>query len=335
MLFKLIAFEISLRPGSLKDHETRLREWWVVLVTNDSSKLRLQSLRGRTSLADSIRNTSRKVIGFRPTCCLCIDTHCIFSTTGTGKTSSFVVPRHEGFDLGLKTRGGLELTLCIVGLEDGAIIYLDSDETGREVSVGSKPFLRAPSLMGEDSFNQEHVRNSIANCLVDQVSEALQTFNRPLLGRRLGLCALDGLEGGFGKGDRAVAICLKVDTNIKTQGGMVKVLYSGVGADRWELQHLLDIIRAGTVRIRSLDHTNLEILRNPSVSSQVANEGSRQRGNAITIEESKTVALVHEVIDKTISIAVQGCTTVEGGSLRRWRGPLLCLDKIGTTLDYR
>ena len=126
--------------------------------------------------------------------------------------------------------------------------------------------------MGKNSFNQEHVRDSVTDRLVDQVSETLKTFDRALLGRGLRLSALDDLQGVLRESNGTMAIGFEVNTNVEAHGGMVEMLNTSVGADRLKLQHLLNVIRAGAVGVSSLDDTNLKVLRNSSASGQIANE---------------------------------------------------------------
>lgn len=292
----------------------------------------LQDFLDRPSLTNRIGNTGGQVVRFRPAGCLCIDTDRVFGTTCTSETPSLVVPRHEGLDLGLEARRRLKLTLRIISFEDGAISNLNTYETGGKVCVSSKPFLGAPRLVGEDSFNQEHVRDSITDRLVDQVSETLQTFNRALLGRGLRLGALNGLQGVLRESNGTMAVGFKVNANVEAHGGMVKMFNTGVGTDGLKLQHFFNVIRAGAIRVGGLNDTNLEVLRNTSTSGQIANEGGGQSGNAITVKEAEDVALINKIVDQTVRVTVQGGATVESRGLRRWRSTLFGLHKIGTAL---
>lgn len=112
-----------------------------------------------------------------------------------------------------------------------------------------------------------------------------------------------------------MAVGLEVDTNVESQGSVVEMLHTSVGANDRQLQHLLDVVGASTVGVSGLDDTDLQLLRNTSIAGEVADERGRESGDAIAVKEAEDVALVNKVIDQTVSIAVQGGASVERGSL--------------------
>lgn len=80
-----------------------------------------------------------------------------------------------------------------------------------------------------------------------------------LLRGRLGLGVLNDLQGILGECHCAVAVGLKVDTDVEAQSGVVEMLDTGVGADDGELQDLFDVICAGAVGVGGLDDTDLQL----------------------------------------------------------------------------
>jgi hypothetical protein len=54
-----------------------------------------------------------------------------------------------------------------------------------------------------------------------------------------------------------------------------------------------------------LNDSDLELRCDSGAAGKVANEGSSQSGDAVTVEESENVALVAEVVDQTVGITVQ------------------------------
>lgn len=191
----------------------------------------------------------------------------------------------------------------------------DTNETGGQVGVSSEPLLGGPALVSEDSLDEKHIGESITNSLVDEVGKSLEALQRVLLSRRLGLGVLDDLQSVLRESDGAVAVGLKVDTDVEPQGGVVEMLHTSVGANDGELEDLLDVVGASTVGIGGLNDTNLQLLRNTSIASEIADERGRKSSDAVAIQEAEDVALVNEVVDQTVSIAVQGGASVEGSGL--------------------
>ena len=191
----------------------------------------------------------------------------------------------------------------------------DTHETGRQIGVGSEPLLGGPALVSEDSLDEKHIGESIANSLVYEVGKSLEALQSVLLSRRLGLGVLDDLQRVLRESHSAVAVGLKVDTNVEPQGSVVEMLHTSVGANDGQLQDLLNVVGAGTVGVSSLDNTDLQLLRNTSIAGEVADERGRKSGDAIAVKKAEDVALVNKVIDQTVSIAVQGGASVERGSL--------------------
>lgn len=161
---------------------------------------------------------------------------------------------------------------------------LYADKARGQVSVGSEPLLEGPALVSENGLDEEHVGQSITNSLVDEVDQSLEALQGMLLSRRLGLGVLDDLQGVLRECDGTVAVGLEVDTDIEPQGSVVQVLHTSVSANDWEFKHLLDVVGAGTVGIGGLNNTNLQLLRNTGIASEIANERGRQSGDTVTIQ---------------------------------------------------
>lgn len=248
-------------------------------------------------LANSVGDTGSQVVRFGPAGSLSIDTDSIFSTTGTSEAAALVVPGLQRLDLGLKTSGRLQLALGIVRLEDRAVVNLDPHKAGGQISVGTQPLFEGPALVGEDSLDKEHIGQGVSDSLVDQVGQSLKALQRALLSRGLRLGVLDDLECILREGDGAVSVSLEVDADIEAQGGVMKVLHTGVGADDGKFKHLFDVVGARAVGVGGLDDTDLELLGNASAASKVANERRSESGDAVTVEEAENVALIDEVVD--------------------------------------
>jgi hypothetical protein len=187
--------------------------------------------------------------------------------------------------------------------------------------------------VGKDGLDKEHIGESITDSLVDQISQSLEALQGVLLGRRLGLGILDSLHSILREGHGAVAVSFKVDTDVKAESGVVKVLHTGVGADDGKLEHLFNVVRAGTVGVGGLDDANLELLGNASVASKVANERGGESGNTVTVQKAENVALVDKVVNQTVSITVQRSAAIKDASLGRGGSALLGLNVVGTTLE--
>lgn len=287
---------------------------------------------GRTGLTNGIGHAGSKIVSLRSAGGFGVDTNGILRATCASKASALVVTRLQRFNLRLESRRGFKLALRIVGLEDGTVRNLDPHKTRGQIGVSGQPLLRAPALMGKDGLDKKHVRESVTDSLVDQISKGLQALEGTLLGRRLRLSALDGLQSVFGEGNGSVSIGFEVDTDIKAQSGVMEMLDASVGANGGEFENLLNVVRASSVSISSLDDANLELLGNSGIAGQVTDERSSKRGNAITVKEAERVALVSVIVDETVGIAIQRCAAVENSRLGRGRGALLGLDIVGSAL---
>jgi hypothetical protein len=135
--------------------------------------------------------------------------------------------------------------------------------------------------------------------------------------------------------DGTVAVGLEVDTDVVLGGGlMVEMLHTRGGNGDWETERLLDECGGGAVGVRGLNDTNLEVAETSGLG-EVGEEGSRKRGNLVTIEKVKGSVLGGIVVDNTISITVKGGITTEWDDVQPWRELLLSLDKIGSALNRR
>ena len=283
---------------------------------------RCQSL-STASLTDGVSNAGGQVIRLRAASSLRVDANGILSATGTGKATALVVAGLERLNGTLQTGRGLELALGIVGLENRAVVDLDTHKTGRQVGVGSQPLLGGPALVGKDSLDKKHVGQGITNGLVNQVGESLEAFKSVLLCGRLRLGVLDDLQGVFGESDGTMAVGLEVHTDIEAQGCVVEMLHTGVGADDRELEDLLNVVCAGPVGVGGLNDTDLKLGGNSGVAGKVADERGGEGSDAVSVKETEDVALVLEVVDQTIGITVERRTAVQGASLGRRRSTCL------------
>jgi hypothetical protein len=280
----------------------------------------------------SVSHTGSKVISLGSASGLGVDTNSVLSTARASETTALVVARLQRLNLALEADGRLQLTLGVVGLEYGAVVDFDTHETGGQIGVCSEPLLGGPALVSEDSLDEKHIGESVTNSLVDEVGKSLETLQRVLLSGRLGFRVLNDLQSILRESDGTVTVGLEVDTDVESQSGVVEVLHTSVGANDGELEHLLDVVGTGTVGIGGLNDTNLQLLCNTSIAGKIANERGRESGDAITIQKAEDIALVNEVIDQAVRIAVQGGASIEGNGLGGGRGTLLGLDIVGTAL---
>lgn len=119
---------------------------------------------------------------------------------------------------------------------------------------------------------------------------------------RLGV--LDDFQCILREGDGAVAVGFKVDTDVEAKGGVVKVFYTGVGADDGKLEHFFNVVGTGAVGIGGLNNADFELLGNTGTTGEIANERGSQGGNAVTVQEAEDVAIIDEVVDKTVGVTV-------------------------------
>lgn len=94
-----------------------------------------------------------------------------------------------------------------------------------------------------------------------------------------------------------MSVRLEVNTDIVSHSSVVEVLYSGLCADGWKLQHFFDIVSASSVGIRSLDDADFELLRDSCISRQVTDERCGKRRDAVAVKEPEYVVLVEEIVD--------------------------------------
>ena len=94
-----------------------------------------------------------------------------------------------------------------------------------------------------------------------------------------------------------MAISLKVDADIESGSGVVKVLNARRGADDRQREDLVDVICACAVRVGGLHDADLEGGGEVGGAGQVAEEGGRERGDAVAVEEDEAVGGVGGVVD--------------------------------------
>lgn len=102
----------------------------------------------------------------------------------------------------------------------------------------------------------------------------------------------------------AVAVCFKINSAVELSRGVVEMLDTGRCADDGETESLGDVACRGTVGICGLDHTNPEVGQTDSLN-EVCDEGSGEGSNLVTIKEVEDAVSIIEVIDDSISIAVE------------------------------
>ena len=285
-----------------------------------------------SSLLDDSSHLLSKVISLTTRSSLSINADSILRTRSTSKRSSILELGNQGIDLGLDTLWLNKLALRISGLEEVTVADLNTHQAVWEVGVGKIPLSWSPGLVCENNLNKKHIRQSISNSLVDQVVEREEGIQSVLLCRRLWLLGANGADSLLGEDDGAVAVGLKVDTDVELGSGVVEPLDAGWGANGWETEGLGDVVGGGTVGIGSLDDTDLQVFCELGLACKVTDEGGRKSSDLVAVEETETVLWVLEVVDDSVGVTVEGATAVVWLGLERWWSTLLGLDEVCTAL---
>lgn len=130
-----------------------------------------------------------------------------------------------------------------------------------------------------------------------------------------------------------MTVCLEVDTDIETSSSVVQVLDTSGGADHVQTQVLLHVSGGGSVGVCRLDNTNVELLDQTGLASEVGDEGGGKCSYAVTVQQAEDVLLVLEVEDDTVGITVERTTAVQRACLGRRGCTLAGLDEVCSTLE--
>ena len=284
-------------------------------------------------LLHQLRDLVRELVGLRPRGRLGVDSARILGTARAREAAAARVLADALVNLVLQADGVCKAALGVRGAEGVLVRHLDADEAVGEVRVGERPVLESPALVREDHLDKEHVGKGVANRLVDEVTAGGKDVERVLLRWGLGLGFPEGAEGVRREDDGAVAVRLKVDTDVELERLVMEVLNARGGTDDGKLEVLLDVGGAGAVRICRLDDTDAELVLEIGRSDEVTDEGGRERGNAVTVEHEETSLGVDPVVNQTIGVSVKR-TAAKARSGAGSRGRLLpCLDEICTALS--
>lgn len=105
--------------------------------------------------------------------------------------------------------------------------------------------------MSEDDLNKEKIRERIADSLVDDLGQGEEVLDRVRLVGARRLSALEGLESLLREENSAVAVGLKVYSNVVAESSVVEVLDTGGGAGDGDVA-----LRLGDVK-EKMSHTCL------------------------------------------------------------------------------
>lgn len=110
--------------------------------------------------------------------CLGIHSHHILSPRRSHKSTATGIFPNQAVDLLLQTIGGHTDTLCVRCRNDIAILDQHLQLPVWQILVLIRPVTHVPSLVQQDRLHQQHVRNSITHCLIDQVDDPQELFSR-------------------------------------------------------------------------------------------------------------------------------------------------------------
>jgi hypothetical protein len=240
-----------------------------------------------------------------------VDTNCILSARSPRKCSTAISEVDVVVNSCLCTCWRFEFPFRIHRLEYIPIWYNDPDELVRKVNVSIHPVLWGPGTMSESNFSQQHVRECVANGLVDEIDEGIERFKGMLLARGLRIVAFDDVDGVVIEEDCAVAIGFEVDTNVKSFSGVMQMFDTSWGAIHWQFHHLLYVFGRGAVGVSGLDDPNLELVANTSNSRLISDEVGGQSCYPVTIKEMEFFIFIDEIIDYAISISIERAATLE------------------------
>lgn len=171
-----------------------------------------------------------------------VDPHRVLRAARTRERPPFDHHARQLVDLVLDALRLDELPLRVGRLEDAAVVHLDAHEPVRHVDVGVLPVVGRPALVREDDFGEEHVRQGVADRLVDEVDARAEGLQSVLLAGGFGLGVADDADGFVGEDDGAVAVGFEVDADVEVADSCVVEMFdAGRGADDRELEDLVDV----------------------------------------------------------------------------------------------
>lgn len=168
------------------------------------------------------RNETR-TIRMGPDDRLRINTNDVFRATRPDEGPSPIIPLHKIINLRLQPLRTDQLPLRILRMECMAIRHNDLHEPIRQVDVKRVPLDAGVGPVCEDGLDEEHVGDSVADGLVDELREGLQVVERGGLGGGGRFVGGKFCLGLGGEEDSAVTIGFEIDANGIMFGGMVEV----------------------------------------------------------------------------------------------------------------
>lgn len=256
----------------------------------------------------------------------------ILRSARASKRTSVGVLLNTLINLVLEARGVGETTLGIVRLEEVLVADLNADKAVGEVGVGHGPIAERPGPVGKDNLDHQHVGDGVTDRLIDEVRDSSQGIKSILLSGRLGLLLTEETGSLLREDNGAVAVGLKVYSHVKLAGRVVKVLDASGGENNRKLEVLLDVVGAGSVGVGSLNNTNAKIVLQTSGTNKLADKGSVEGRNAITVEHEEASVRVDPVVHQPVGIAIERAGPHTRSGLGDGRGALLGLDEVGTAL---
>jgi hypothetical protein len=160
----------------------------------------------------------------------------------------------------------------------------------------------------------------------------------------------DGRERLGREEDGAVTVSLEVDADVVGLGGMVQVLDAG-----WDARYgyflntcvsIVDdtsmitstdrreVLGGGTVSVRCLDDSDLDLVAQSSSFNELADERSHKSTDLISIQHPERPFVVQVKVHQTIGVTIQTASPLAWLHMfnEGRRKLLLRLDKVGTTV---
>lgn len=164
---------------------------------------------------DIDRSKVELTVGFGTTLPFRIHSDAILRPAGPHKRPPHIHLPHRTVNQILQTFGTAQSSLRILGDIDHPVGNFHFDQAVRQVFVARVPILRSPAPETEDSLDQEHIGQGIADRLIDHFGESNEVLDGVRCVWRVGLGGLESGQGRRGKKDGAVAVGFKVDTDIE------------------------------------------------------------------------------------------------------------------------
>lgn len=159
--------------------------------------------------------------------CLGVNPNAVFRATRSNERPPTLILPNLRIDLGLGSPWRDEFPLSILRDKGVAIGHVDLDESVRQIEVARIPFFWSPTTVNEDRANEEKVRDSVPDGLVDEEREVSEMRKGRRLGRRLGLVRRKQREERRREEDGAMSVGFKVHANVVFFGGVVEMLDAG------------------------------------------------------------------------------------------------------------